>query len=119
METQPPLRLLDRARQGASMKSINAAVLAVLLAALPTAGWPQYPAKPIRLIVPLAAGGNSDGAARIIASAIAEHTGQPIVIENKPGADGLIAAESVLHAAPDGYTLLWTSSGAMLGVPLL
>jgi tripartite-type tricarboxylate transporter receptor subunit TctC len=101
------------------MKRMIYAAVASLVLAFPATVWPQYPLRPIRLVVPLPAGGNSDAAARILGGAMAERMGQPFVIENKPGADGLIAAEYVLRAAPDGYTLLWTSSGAMLGVPLL
>ena len=101
------------------MRRMIQAALTLLALALSLSAWPQYPVKPIHLVIPLSAGGNSDAVARLIGSAMAEHMGQPFVIENKPGADGRIAAESVLRAAPDGYTLLWTSSGAMLGVPLL
>ncbi|HZP78384.1 MAG TPA: tripartite tricarboxylate transporter substrate binding protein [Pseudolabrys sp.] len=83
-------------------------VLAFVVAALmPTApanaAWPDHP---IRLIVPFAAGGSSDILARIIASKLNEALGQPIVVENKPGAAGNIGAEFVAKAKPDGYTLL-------------
>ena len=66
--------------------------------------WPQ---KPVRIVVPYAAGGNSDGMARITAQRLTEAFGYSFVIENRLGANGAIAAEAVAHAPNDGYTLLW------------
>jgi tripartite-type tricarboxylate transporter receptor subunit TctC len=77
-----------------------------------------YPEKPLRIIVPFSAGGPSDSAARTIGKALTTLTGQPTIIENRPGASGLIAAQTVLKASPDGYTLLW-SVGSMVAIPLL
>ncbi|MGB3070440.1 MAG: tripartite tricarboxylate transporter substrate binding protein [Ottowia sp.] len=70
-----------------------------------------YPAKPIRLIVPFAAGQGADAAARIVAQKLSENVGQPLVIDNRPGAGGIIGTEAVAKAAPDGYTLLVGSNG--------
>src|SRR5439155_8104532 len=67
-------------------------------------GWPQ---KPVRILMPYAAGGNSDGMARIVAQRLTEKLGQSFVVENRAGANGAIASEAVARAAPDGYTLLW------------
>jgi tripartite-type tricarboxylate transporter receptor subunit TctC len=78
----------------------------------------QYPAKPIHLIVPFAAGGASDTAARTLGQALTKSIGQPIVIENKPGANGAVAAQALAAAPPDGYTLLW-AVGSMEALPLL
>ena len=64
-----------------------------------------YPSKPLRMIVPLAAGSAVDGAARILTATMAQNMGQPIVIENLPGSSGLIGADRIAKAAPDGYTL--------------
>ena len=66
---------------------------------------PDYPNKPIRMIVPLAAASAVDNAARIVAQRMTESMGRPVVIENMPGASGLIGAERVAKAAPDGYTI--------------
>src|SRR5260221_1327872 len=70
-----------------------------------------FPAKPVRVIVPFVAGGSSDIVARAIASKFQELLGQPGVVENKPGANGAIAAEFVARAEPDGYTILVGSIG--------
>lgn len=80
------------------------------VAALPTTrrlSWAQaYPTRPVRIIVGYAAGGAQDILARLIGQTLSERLGQPFVIENRPGAGGNIATESVVKASPDGYTLL-------------
>ena len=89
-------------------------VLAVALAAALTAGATRaddYPSRPIRLIVPYAAGGGADSIARIIARRVGETIGQPIVIENRGGAGSIIGTEIVNKSEPDGYTLLLGQSG--------
>ena len=70
-----------------------------------------YPDKPVRLIVPFAAGGGLDGAARLVAQGLSERLGQQLVIDNRGGAGGLIGMELAARAAPDGYTLLMTHVG--------
>src|SRR5262245_17725654 len=69
-----------------------------------------YPGKPVRVIVPFAAGGTPDVVGRIISQQLAAQTGQTFVVENKPGAAGVVGAQAVAEAPPDGYTLLVTSS---------
>jgi tripartite-type tricarboxylate transporter receptor subunit TctC len=69
-----------------------------------------YPGKPVRVIVPFAAGGTPDVVGRIISQQLAAQTGQTFVVENRPGADGVVGAQTVAEAPPDGYTLLVTSS---------
>jgi tripartite-type tricarboxylate transporter receptor subunit TctC len=93
-------------------------VLAFALACATTAH-AQYPAKPIRLVVPLPAGGTVDTAARLIAQPMSAALGQPIIVENRVGADGAIAASLVAKSAPDGYTILLASNGQIVAVPQL
>jgi len=70
-----------------------------------------YPSKPIRMIVPFAAGGAADYVGRLMASAIHARTGQPVIVENKPGAGGALGMDYVAKAAPDGYTLGSANTG--------
>ena len=74
----------------------------------------DYPAKPVRIVIGLAAGGGIDVIARVVAQKMTENMGQPVLVENKPGASGIIAAEFVAKAAPDGYTLMIAPSGPMV-----
>ena len=82
------------------------ATLAVLLSLPVLAAEQAYPSKPIRLVVPFPAGGSLDVVARAIGQKLTEAWGQPVVIDNRPGAGGNIGADLVAKSAPDGYTIL-------------
>ncbi len=96
----------------------STALLAVGLTFTALPSFAQYPTKPIRIIVPFSAGGASDAAARTLGQALTKSLGQPIVIENRPGAAGSLAAQAVLSAPADGYTLLWASA-SMVAIPFV
>src|SRR5437868_13715728 len=76
-----------------------------------------YPTKPIRLVVPLPAGTATDAVARTLAVHVGQAMGQPVVVDNKAGADGAIGASDVSKAPPDGYTIMLASNSAMSAVP--
>ena len=84
-----------------------------LLLLMPLLAWAQYPGKPIRMIIPFAPGGASDFVGRIMQPKMAELLGQPIVVENKPGAAGNIGAEAAAKSAPDGYTVFLGNVGSI------
>src|SRR5690349_21469321 len=75
------------------------------------AAQPAYPTKPVRLVVAQSTGGNADFVSRNYAQRLAERLGQQIVVDNRPGAAGIIGTETVARAAPDGYTLLVAPTG--------
>src|SRR3954454_7661577 len=85
-------------------------------AALPASS-ADYPNRAIKMIVPFAAGGGTDVLARIIGQNLNSKWGQPVVVENQPGASGAIGTRAVMKAPPDGYTLLMASTGALMAVP--
>src|SRR5512139_1839938 len=94
--------------------TMNRRGVAALLLSLGLAApaWSQgFPSRPLRLVVPFGAGGAADLTARAVGQKLGETLGQPVVIDNKPGAGGVVAGESVAKAAPDGHTLLLISSG--------
>ncbi len=93
----------------------RALALCAVLSATPNPASAQadYPNKPIRVVIPFAAGGGNDIFARLVGNKLTELIGQPIVIENKPGAGGRIAAEFVMNQPADGYTLFIGASGVM------
>lgn len=88
----------------------RSAVAAVLALAAPWAAGQAWPSKPIRMVVPFPAGGATDLLARAIAQGLGSALGQPVVIDNRPGAGGTLGSGEVMRAAPDGHTLLMATS---------
>ncbi len=103
------------------MKTIATRIAALLAATLATAALAQdaWPTKPVKIIVPFAPGGGGDAVTRTISDKLAERLGQPVVVENKPGASGYIGAQAVATAPADGYTILMGFDGATVVAPNL
>lgn len=78
-----------------------------------------YPERPVRVVVPFAPGGPADNVARVLGAAVGEVLGQPVVVENRPGAGGVIGASEVARAAPDGYTLGVSNADSLITGPLI
>ena len=98
------------------MKTFRAALAALCLTPCwqaPAFAQTQYPDRPIRIVVGFTPGGGNDIIARVFGQKLSESLGQPVIIENKPGAGAMLATEYVARSAPDGYTLLVGASGAM------
>ena len=95
-------------------------ILALVLTALgaPTAHAQNYPNRPIRVLVPFAAGGAVDTLARIVGQKLSENIGQPVIIENRPGAGGNLASDILAKSPPDGYTVLQTVNGIAISPSL-
>ena len=95
------------------MRTYQAFLLLAFAAFAASAGAQGYPAKPVRIIVPTASAGVTDNITRQLAQKLAEQLGQSVVVENRPGANGNIAAEAAAKSAPDGYTLFIGTIGVM------
>ncbi len=90
------------------LRGIGGLLMAVALLALPAAAGAAYPEKPIKMIVPWAAGGDTDAIKRVVANAMEKHLGQPVVVVNITGASGTVGAREAKNAPPDGYTIYST-----------
>lgn len=96
-------------------------MLATALCAISPSGWAQaqsFPARPLRIVVPFAAGGAGDLTARIVGAELSTSLGQPVTIENRPGAGGVVAAETVARAEADGHTMFLMSNGTAVTASL-
>lgn len=100
-------------------RSMIAAALLGALAALPAVAQDRYPSRPIRYVVPFAAGGPSDIVARIMAPHMQQTLGQPVVVDNRPGAGGVTGVDAIAKAAPDGYVFGIGSAGGLAISPNL
>src|SRR6201747_3255823 len=89
------------------------AALAVVVAAVTGVAWadPGFPSKPVHIFVPYAAGGGVDVLTRTLGEVVSKQWGQSVLVENRPGAGGVIASQAVATSAPDGYTLIMVASG--------
>ncbi len=100
-------------------RGMIAAAAFALAAFAPLAAAQPYPSKPIRVVVPFPAGSATDTITRILGQSVSSAVGQPVLVDNKAGADGAIAAAEVAKAAPDGYTLLMATNSPMAAVPAM
>jgi tripartite-type tricarboxylate transporter receptor subunit TctC len=91
----------------------------LLILAFPVLAAAQYPNKPIRAIVAFGVGGATDVIARIVAASMSQSLGQAVVIDNRPGADGIVAGEQLVKAAPDGYTVFFGTSTQISAIQAL
>ncbi len=99
-------------------RCILSAIFAAIIASA-AASAQEYPVRPLTWVVAFPPGGTADTTSRLIAKALSEKPGQPVIVDNKPGAGGIVAAEYVANAKPDGYTLLYSASGPMTIYPFL
>jgi tripartite-type tricarboxylate transporter receptor subunit TctC len=100
------------------LSGVAASCAVLLVAAIGQSAAQTYPARPVRVIVPYAAGGGVDVMARLIAPRLGERLGQQVIIDNRPGATGNIGAELASHAPPDGYTVLMAGASIAINVSL-
>lgn len=122
---------VGRRKMGFAMKRVSvkhcplgtrasALILAVVLGVASDRAYAaDYPRRTVSIIVPFSAGGSTDVQARLIAKGLSERLGKPVVVENRPGAGGRIAASLAARAAPDGHTLFFGTSGTLVLEPLL
>ena len=107
---------MQRRKLVAAIVALSTISLAGAASGQSAGAWPE---RPIRLVVPYPPGGSTDPVARLLAADIAPRLGQPVIVDNKAGADGAIAASEVAKAAPDGYTMLMATNSPMSVVPAM
>ena len=99
------------------LRNLLFAVITLVILSPVTASTDMWPSRPVKILVPYAAGGNSDGMARIATQHLAEAFGQPFIVENRVGANGSVAGEAVARSPADGYTLLWAATPSIAIAP--
>src|SRR6202140_1278569 len=109
---------VDRAVRRISFATSLAVSALLALASSQACAEANYPNRPVRIVLPFAAGGVADITARIVTEKLADKLGQRFYVENQPGAGGIAAARTVISAAPDGYTLALLSNGTAISVSL-
>jgi tripartite-type tricarboxylate transporter receptor subunit TctC len=102
-----------------TMRRLSIALAALAALICNPAAAQDYPNRPVMVVVPFPAGGIADSGGRVVAKAMSSILGQPVIVENKAGAGGIVGAEYVAHAKPDGYSLLVASNGAVVSFPFL
>jgi len=113
------MRFFDGARMRAFLLCRTVMAACALVVASPLANaQANYPNRPVRIVVPFAAGGVGDTTARIIAEKLSDRLSQRFFVENQPGAGGIAAARTVMSAAADGYTLIMLTNGTAISVSL-
>ena len=101
------------------MPAIARCIILLCTAVLSLGAAAQYPTKVVRVVIPFPGGSPSDNFGRVVTVPLSKELGQPVVVENRPGADGAIGAEVVIKSPPDGYTLFLSTPTAVLSAPLL
>lgn len=103
------------------IRASRAVALVAALLVTPAIGWCQtdFPSRPVRLLIPFPSGGAADMIARTIGERLTAQVGQPMIYDNRPGAGGVVSADLLAKAAPDGYTVMVGTPGAMVIAPLL
>src|SRR5712691_11889491 len=106
----------DRAMRAVRVRALIVALIVALISALAPLGRApaqDFPSRPVRFVVPYAAGGSGDLLARLLGNKLSAMWGQQVIVDNKPGAGGLIGTEFAAHAAPDGHTLYLATDGPL------
>lgn len=108
---------MNRSKRRIFLKAFSGVMTAMLAMAAGLAAAQDFPSKPIRFVVAYPPGGSVDNAARLLANTIGPQLGQPVVVENRPGASGIVGTQTLANAQPDGHTFLFAATAVMAIVP--